>query len=344
MPQARNQQEHALQLEEQVQRYDRIGFETDEAVGRRKRQTQENVRQREFGKRCDKRFASKKVLKPAERKECAEVLKEQYGMSIRQACSVVMISRSLFYYQEKKSSDDELILTVLNKFAELHPTYGFWKMYNIMRSKGAKWNHKKVYRVYTELKMNIRRKMKRRLPERVKQPLNVPEKPNQVWSLDFMTDTMHSGRKFRVLNIIDDFNREALTMISDVSITSARVVNELQMLCDEKGKPEQIRTDNGPEFISLALRDWCSKNNVEHVFIQPGKPTQNAFVERFNGSYRRDILNAFIFTNLAEVRFMTNEWMENYNTERPHDSLGNLSPKQFLLKHQPELKHNYELS
>lgn len=264
-------------------------------------------------------------------------------MSILQACNVVMISRSLFYYEEKKS-DDDLIIAVLNKFAELHPTYGFWKMYNIMRSKGAKWNHKKVYRVYTGLKMNIRRKMKRRLPERIKQSLHVPEKRNQMWSLDFMTDTMQNGRKFRTLNIIDDFNREVLTMVSDTSITSTRVVHELQLLCDEHGKPEQIRTDNGPEFISKTLEEWCNKNNVEHVFIQPGKPTQNAFIERFNGSYRREILNAFIFTNLAEVRLMTNEWMEHYNTERPHDALNNLSPKQFLLEKQPELKHNFELS
>lgn len=267
---------------------------------------------------------------------------EQHKMSIRQACISLSISRSLFYYQIKPS-DDNLIIAVLNKFAELYPTMGFWKMFYIMRSRGAKWNHKKVHRVYTSLKMNIRRKAKRRLPERVKQPLNVPEKRNQMWSLDFMTDTMQSGRKFRALNIIDDYNREALTMVHDTSITSARVVSELDLLCRENGKPEQIRTDNGPEFISKALENWCNKNNVEHVFIQPGKPTQNAFIERFNGSYRRDILNAFIFTNLDEIKLMTDEWKEYYNTERPHDALGNLSPKQFLLKHQPEQKPNYEL-
>lgn len=250
-------------------------------------------------------------------------------MSIRQACTALSVSRSLFYY-EQKPNDDELITRVLKEFAERHPTYGFWKMFRIMRSKGAKWNHKRVYRVYTELSMNIRRKAKRRLPQRVKEPLLVPGKRNQVWSIDFMADSLRDGRKFRTLNIIDDFNREALALIPDLSITSQRLVNTLQELIEERGKPEQIRTDNGPEFISKTMENWCNHNNIEHIFIQPGKPTQNAFIERFNGSYRRELLNAYIFTNLAEVRTMTNEWMEHYNTERPHDALNNLSPRDYL--------------
>jgi len=135
-------------------------------------------------------------------------------------------------------------------------------------------------------------------------------------------------------------------MISDTSITATRLVNELEVLCRECGKPEQIRTDNGPEFISKRLEDWCNKNNVEHVFIQPGKPTQNAFIERFNGSFRREILNAFIFTNLDEIRFMTEEWMEHYNTERPHDALNHLPPKGFLdtkKKIEPSIVLSYKL-
>ena len=250
-------------------------------------------------------------------------------MSIRQACTALSISRSLFYY-ELKPNDDDLIVTVLNEFAQRHPTYGFWKMFRTMRSKGASWNHKRVYRVYTQLQMNIRRKAKRRLPERVKEPLTIPQQPNQVWSIDFMSDTFRDGRKFRTLNIIDDFNREALTLLSDVSITAQRLVLELEKLKEERGKPEQIRTDNGPEFISKTLEDWCNRNNVEHIFIQPGKPMQNALIERFNGSYRREILNAYIFTNLAEVRTMTDEWKEHYNNERPHDSLNNMTPRKYL--------------
>lgn len=259
-------------------------------------------------------------------------------MSIRQACSSVQISRNTFYY-EAKPNDDETIVTILNKFAELHPTYGFWKMYATMRSKGAVWNHKRVYRVYTALNLNIRRKMKRRLPDRIKQPLEVPGVQNKIWSMDFMSDSLNDKRKFRALHIIDDNNREALAMVQDISLNSQRVVRTLEQLCKENGcYPKQIRTDNGPEFISNNLKDWCNKHSVEHVFIQKGKPTQNAFVERFNGSYRRELLDAYIFNTLDEVRTMTDEWKEHYNNERPHDALNDLSPKQYLLKnnqHQP---------
>lgn len=267
-------------------------------------------------------------------------------MSIWQACSTVQISRNTFYY-EAKPNDDETIITVLNKFAQLHPTYGFWKMFAIMRNNGAVWNHKRVYRVYTEINLNIRRKMKRRLPERIKQPLIVAAEQNQTWSLDFMTDSLTDNRKFRTLHIIDDYNREALAMVQDISINSQRVVNTLEDLSKECGYPKQIRTDNGPEFISNNLKAWCNEKQVQHIFIQKGKPTQNAFVERFNGSYRREILNTYIFDTLAEVRTMTDEWKEHYNNERPHDSLNSLSPKQYLLennKQQPTPKSHFELS
>ncbi|MGH2612833.1 MAG: IS3 family transposase [Rhabdochlamydiaceae bacterium] len=280
-----------------------------------------------------KDLIGKKVVKPSDRRAHVGYLIEEHQLSIRQACVILSVSRSLFYYK-MKSSSDETIVSILNEFAERHPSYGFWKMYKMMKQKGVKWNHKKVYRIYTNLKLNIRRKAKRRLPERVKEPLTVPLKANQIWSIDFMSDSLYNNRKFRVLNIIDDFNREALTMVSDISITATRLVRELEILKEMHGKPERIRTDNGPEFISKTLADWCNKNNVEHLFTQPGKPTQNAYVERFNGSFRREILNAYIFTNLAQVKFMTEEWKEHYNTARPHHSLGDLTPKQFLLKNE----------
>lgn len=273
------------------------------------------------------------MVKPAQRKQCALTLIKEQGMSIRQACSTVQISRTAFYY-EGKPNDDESIIAILGKFAQMHPTYGFWKMYATMRSKGAVWNHKRVYRVYTQMHLNIRRKMKRRLPDRIKQPLTVAPQPRQTWSMDFMSDSLTDKRKFRTLHIIDDNNREALAMVQDISLNSQRVVRTLDDLAREYGYPKQIRTDNGPEFISNNLKAWCNDNNVDHIFIQKGKPTQNAFVERFNGSYRRELLDAYIFNTLDEVRTMTDEWKEHYNNERPHDSLNNLSPKQYLLKNQ----------
>jgi putative transposase len=270
-------------------------------------------------------------LKPVDRKPYADYLIEQHQMSVRQACKALRLHRSLFYYQ-KTPDKDEGVVRVLVEFADRHPTYGFWKIYKTIRRRGIAWNHKRVYRVYTMLKMNLKRKMKRRLPERVKHPLEVPKCKNQIWSIDFMSDSLRDGRKFRVLNIIDDYNREALAMVADISLTSLRLTMVLDELIKEYGKPEQIRTDNGPEFISQTLANWCNKNNIEHKFIQPGKPMQNAFIERFNGSVRRELLDAYIFNSLTEIRLMLNEWMLHYNTERPHDSLNDLTPKDFLEK------------
>lgn len=169
------------------------------------------------------------------------------------------------------------------------------------------------------------------MPERVKQPLTVPAAPNQVWSIDFMSDSLVDGRKFRLLNIIDDYNRESLAIEVDTSLPSLRVIRVLERLIAERGCPASIRCDNGPEFISHKLEEWCSHESrqISLQFIQPGRPMQNAFIERKNGSMRRELLNAYLFTSLAEVRVMSEEWREDYNNERPHKSLGYLSPLKY---------------
>lgn len=181
------------------------------------------------------------------------------------------------------------------------------------------------------MKLNIRRRSKKRLPERVKQPLVVPTAPNQMWSIDFMSDSMVDGRKFRLLNVIDDFNRESLAIEVDTSLPSLRVIRVLEKLIAERGCPANIRCDNGPEFISHKLQDWCNNENrkITLQFIQPGRPMQNAYIERKNGSMRRELLNAYLFNSLAEVRAMSEEWRTDYNTERPHKSLGYLSPLKY---------------
>lgn len=178
--------------------------------------------------------------------------------------------------------------------------------------------------------LNIRRKAKRRLPERVKQPLTIPDAPNQMWSIDFMSDSLADGRKFRLLNIIDDFNRESLVIEADTSLPSLRVIRALNKLIEKRGKPANIRTDNGPEFISNQLQQWCQENQITLHYIQPGRPMQNAYIERKNGSLRRELLNAYLFNSLAEVRIMVEEWRIDYNTERPHKSLGYRSPLVYL--------------
>ena len=171
------------------------------------------------------------------------------------------------------------------------------------------------------MKLNIRRRSKKRLPARIKQPLSVPTGPNMVWSIDFMSDSLMDSRKFRLLNVIDDFNRESLAVEVDTSLPSLRVIRVLERIIENRNKPNIIRSDNGPEFISHQLQQWCEAKNIELQYIQPGKPTQNAFIERKNGSMRRELLNAYLFNNLSEVRELSQEWRIDYNEERPHKSL-----------------------
>jgi putative transposase len=169
------------------------------------------------------------------------------------------------------------------------------------------------------MQMNIRRRAKKRLPARVKHALFQPEKMNQVWSIDYMSDSLWDGRKFRLLNVMDDFNREILAIEVDTCLPALRVIRVLENLKQVRGLPQMIRVDNGPEFISDKFDIWCKENKIQLVFIQPGKPTQNAFVERFNGNIRRELLNAYIFRSLGEVRQMAEEWKHDYNHVRPHN-------------------------
>ncbi len=225
------------------------------------------------------------------------------------------------------------MIAKLEQLADKKPMEGQDKFYERIRSEGIKWNHKRVRRVYRMLGMNKKKRTRKRLPMRVKQALEVPKAPNQTWSMDFMSDTLMNGRRFRVLNIIDDYNREALKIESYFSITSTRVISIIERLVLENRKPRVIRVDNGPEFIAEVLRQWCIDHDITLQFIQPGKPMQNGYVERFNRSYRQDVLDANLFANLSQVQELSDEFMEDYNLFRPHESLGNLSPVAYKLKH-----------
>lgn len=252
---------------------------------------------------------------------------------------VLSLSSSVYYYRPKGKENREII-EALDRLAQEHPTYGFRKMFRMLRHQGYLWNHKRVYRVYKEMRLNVRRKRKRRVPERVKEPLTLPIDKNIVWSIDFMQDSLSYGKTFRVLNVLDDFNREALWNVVDVSIGSQRLVRELDSLVAFRGAPEAIRVDNGPEFTSANFQLWCKENNIEIKYIQPGKPVQNSLIERFNRSYRQEILNAYLFDSLSQVRILTEQWMVHYNEKRPHEALGNLNPKDFLKKHGKNKKDN----
>lgn len=218
------------------------------------------------------------------------------------------------------------MIDVLQDLAFKHPSYGFRKLFAYTRRAGNMWNHKKVYRVYKLLKLNRKRKGKRRLPARVKQPLATQVNVNQIWSMDFMSDSVVSGRRFRTFNVMDDCSREALAIEIDTSLSAKRVIRTLERIIEDRGKPAILRSDNGPEFTSKDLEIWCKDQEITLQFIQPGKPMQNGFIERFNRLYREAVLDAYLFFELNEVRKLTQEWMEEYNYNRPHESLGNLTP------------------
>jgi putative transposase len=191
---------------------------------------------------------------------------------------------------------------------------------------GHRWNFKRVYRVYTALGLNIRRRAKKRLPARVKQALFQPLAPNEAYSIDIMHDSLWDGRTYRLLNVIDDFNREVLAIEVDTSLPALRVIRVLERIKTERGLPKMIRVYNGPEFISAKLDHWCRQHGITLTFIQPGKPTQNAYIERLNGSIRRELLSAYLFRTLDDVRDKADECMNDYNHHRPHKALGYRPP------------------
>lgn len=262
------------------------------------------------------------------KREAVEYLVNEEQLSNRRACKLIGISRTTCQYQVKRKDDTEL-QDALTALTNKHAAIGYWQCCYRLWKKGYTWNHKKIYRVYTEMKLNIRRRAKKRLPARILQPLNVPAHPNLAWSVDFMSDSLTDGRKFRLFNVIDDFNRESLAIEVDTSLPARRVIRVLNRIVEQRGKPAHIRSDNGPEFISHHLQTWCEENQIEMKYIQPGKPTQNAFIERKNGSIRRELLDAYLFDSISSVRNLSEEWRNDYNTERPHKSLGYLSPQEY---------------
>jgi putative transposase len=268
------------------------------------------------------------VVEPADKREAVDLLVSEQQCSVSKACSIVQLPRSSYRYI-KQPKDDRQIQEALTVLVSKHPAIGFWQSYYRLRNRGDHWNHKRVRRVYRAMKLNIRRRAKKRLPARVKQPLVIPVAANQTWSIDFMSDALTDGRKFRLLNVLDDYNRESLAIEVDTSLPSLRVQRVLNRLINERGKPSLIRVDNGPEFISHTLQQWCEDQDIILQFIQPGKPMQNAYIERKNGSIRRELLNAYLFYSLAEVRVMAEQWRQDYNHERPHKSLGYLSPVKY---------------
>lgn len=256
------------------------------------------------------------------------MIREAQGLSERRACGLVGIKRSSCRYAVRRQEPAGL-RERLRELAQERRRFGYRRLSVLLRREGWTVNHKRVYRMYREEGLGVRRRKRKRIGAVERQALAIPTRPNERWSMDFISDALSEGRKFRSLNIVDDFNRECLAAEVDTSITGARVVRVMERLRERRGLPQILVTDNGPEFAGRAVDVWAYEQGVKLHFIEPGKPVQNAFIESFNGKMRDECLNEHWFMSLGEARQTIEAWRRDYNEVRPHTSLGNRTPQEF---------------
>lgn len=253
-------------------------------------------------------------------------------MSQKRACRVMMLQRASWYYRSRKDEQAALRMRI-KEIAAVRIRYGYLRIHVLLKREGWKINHKRVYRLYREEGLNLRAKRSRkRVSAAPRIGRSEITEMNQCWSMDFVSDTLFDGRRFRALTIVDNFSRECLGIKADQGITGEHVVGLLERICFSRGAPGMIRVDNGPEFISKALDKWAYENTVTLDFSRPGKPTDNAFIESFNGSFRDECLNVNWFQSLGDARAKIETWRKEYNEFRPHSSLGDLTPRDFARK------------
>lgn len=256
-------------------------------------------------------------------------IRKDYSLSLTRTLGLVSISKTAYYHRPKKSKCDQAIAMYLEALSDSHKRWGFDKMMLKAKLENKPWNHKRVYRIYRELGLNLKIKPRKRLPKGEAKVLIQPIESNLCWSIDFMSDVLWQGQKFRTFNVIDDFNREGLRIEPSYTLPAIKVTQLLDEIISVRGLPEMIRVDNGPEFVSHVFKKWAKSRSIFIHYIQPGKPAQNGFVERFNRTYREDVLDMNCFNSLKEVKAVTREWLAIYNEERPHESLSGLPPVMF---------------
>lgn len=241
------------------------------------------------------------------------------------------LSERCYRYQPKLSSENAVIADWLLRLTTTHKRWGFGLCYLYLRNvKGYGWNHKRVYRIYRELELNLRIKPRRRIKRNYPGKLDVPTCANQVWSMDFMSDQLSNGKTFRTFNVMDDYNREGLGIEVDLSLPAIRVIRSLERIIEWRGKPKALRCDNGPEYISQQLVDWANEQRITLIYIQPGKPTQNAYIERFNRTVRHEWLDMHQFDSIAYAQLLATQWLWLYNNERPNTAIGGVPPRHLM--------------
>lgn len=270
-------------------------------------------------------------MTPDAKREAVAHLCNAHGISQRRACDILQVDRSSVRYQSKRGNDAEL-RDAIKRVARDRRRFGYRRVNVMLQREGIYMNHKKLRRIYTEEKLQVRRRGGRKRALGTRRPMEVPDGPNQRWSLDFVSDAFTDGRRFRILTVVDDFTKENVALVPDTSISGLRVTRELDQAIAERGQPKTIVSDNGTEFTSMAILKWVQDNGIDWHYIQPGKPTQNAFIESFNGRLRDECLNETLFSTLNDAREELEKWREDYNHHRPHSSIGNLTPSEFVEK------------
>lgn len=256
-------------------------------------------------------------------------LKKSYRVSVRRACRVLSICRATTQYRSVKV-DDPALRSRIKEIAAARVRYGYPRIYVLLRREGWKINRKRVYRIYREEGLIMRSKPpRRRKSAMVRRERPIATQVNHIWSMDFMSDNLADGRKIRLLTIVDNFSRECLALVVATSFTGSDVAAILSAIVRKRGRPKFIRCDNGPEFVSWAIDQWAYWNKVELDFSRPGKPTDNAVCESFNGRVRQELLNASWFESVTDAQTKADRWRHDYNYDRPHGSLGDLAPTEF---------------
>ena len=266
-------------------------------------------------------------------------LKEEFPFSERRACTIVGLCRNSYRYQAKPKNDAE-IRSRLRELAEKRRKFGAPMLHTLLRREGHLINHKRTERLYREEGLSLRLKKRRKRISHLRVVMDRPERINQHWSMDFVSDSLYNGRRFRVLTVVDDLSRECPVLEVDHSLTGQRVTRVLDRIALTRGLPEVITVDNGPEFISKALDLWAYENSVKLRFIQPGKPVQNAYIESFNGKFRNECLNDNVFVSLHSAQNIIEAWRQDYNSERPHSSLNDMTPEEFAARFKEQQTEN----
>src|ERR1017187_519866 len=334
MPPDRDQRCDVLPLEGQVRGHGSERGAAAASAGRRERTAEEDCGAAGAGHRCAEGRALKKMVSPLAKREAVRVVREEARLSERRACGLLRMHRGSCRYRRRERSDTAL-RTRLREIAGERPRFGCRRLHRMLRREQengtAKWmvNHKRVYRLYQEEGLAMRRKKRKRFRAEARVPLALPTRENQMWTMDFTRDTLASGRKFRTLNLMDGHTREALGIEVDTSLPGLRVVRMLERLRERRGTPAAIQVDNGSEFTSRVVDQWAHQNQVALHFIERGKPTQNSFIESFNGKFRDECLNQNWFVDLRDAREVIEAWRVDYNTVRPHSSLRYRTPEEF---------------